>query len=211
MNLRWKSLRSSTEKKLRRQVEKTRRELRVEIETARKDGDVEGAVDLQEQLDKLDETTRGMGSSKENAAGSGEEKKTDPHAAKPHPDFDPWLRENPWYGQDPVKTSLMNGMAAKLREDGSKLIGRAFFDEAAKQMDLILNPRSGASKVEGAGGHGGSNGGSGGGGGGGEGFDSLPAEAQAFAKSEARKYVGEGKMFKKEQDWLDYYAAHYEV
>ena len=39
---------------LRRQVDKTKRDLRVEIETARKDGDIETAVDLQEQLDKLD-------------------------------------------------------------------------------------------------------------------------------------------------------------
>ena len=77
-------------------------------------------------------------------------------------------------------------------------------------MEETLNPpRQGTSKVEGGGG----GAGSGGGGGGGEpgGFDSLPAEAKAYARSTAKKYVGEGKMFKTEQAWLDYYADHYEV
>lgn len=199
---------------LRRQVDKTKRDLRIEIEQARKDGDVETAVDLQEKLDDLNESTRGMAAGKEGegkAEGKGTTAApgTSPTKPQPHPDFAGWHSSNPWYGQDPVKTSLANGIAVKMRQEGSTLVGKAFYDAVGAAVENTLNPPGpGTSKVEG----GGNGGGGGGGGGSGEkGFDNLPAEAKAYATSVAKKYVGEGKMFKTEADWYKYYADHYEV
>lgn len=186
---------------LKRQVDKTKRELRVGIEAARKDGDTETVVELQEKLDDLTESTRTLKPEPEkpNVAPS-------PAPNQPHPDFTAWQAENSWYGQDPVKTSLMNGVAFKLRKEGSELTGRAFFEAVAGEVEQTLNPPGrGPSKVE----SGGVNGG--GAGGGSSKFDSLPNEARAYARSVAKKYAGEGKMFKTEQAWLDFYAEQYEV
>ena len=45
--------------------------------------------------------------------------------------------------------------------------------------------------------------------GGGKGFDSLPADAKAQCKADAREFVGEGRPFKTTAEWNKHYADLY--
>ena len=194
---------------LKRQVTEARTNLRREIEQARKDGDVEGVVTLSGQLDELDETQRQLNAK----PADGGKKPPNGEGGKPvelPADLKGWMADNQWYGSDPVKTALMEGLAAQYRNDPNadqNLKGRAFYDEIARRVDAYGKPERTPNKLEGGGG--------GGAGGSGQqstsGFNALPPEAQAHARSQIPKFVGKGMMFEKEQDWLDYFAKYYEV
>jgi hypothetical protein len=185
---------------LKRKVAETRKELIRGIEEARKEGNVDAVVEMTEQLDNLTEAAR---------VPPPEPKKpttATPPPSEVHPDFLAWRQQNPWYGTDPVDTGLANGIAAKLREDpaNASLVGRAFFDRVAKEVAAYKQPARTTSKMEGGGGNGAGKAGTAS-----SGFDSLPPEAQAYAKEESRRMVGQNKPFKTEKEWFDYYANHY--
>ena len=186
---------------LKRKVAETKRELLVGIEEARKEGNTEAVVDLQEKLDELNESSKGL------SAPPAKEPEKKPPPAEPQldPALQTWMGQNPWFGTDPVKSNLAIGIAQKLKSENPGLLGADFYAKVSQELEAYLAPARGASKMEGGGGNGAGNNS----GGEAKGFAGLPPEAQAYAKAEARKYVGPNKMFKTEKDWLEYYAEHF--
>jgi hypothetical protein len=122
-------------------------------------------------------------------------------------EFDAWVNENPWYIDDPVKHGLADGVAVKLKKANSPLVGRAFFDEVATQVEKLLGgppARQAADKTE----SGSRSSATGGGSSNGKGYAELPPEAKAacekFAKNDIS--IGKGKTFETIEAWRAYYA-----
>src|SRR5260221_6636441 len=179
-------------------VESAKKEVKAQIAEAIKSGDTEVLGELTEQLIKL--TT---------PLPAPEEDDDEPAPVKPngevrqHPDFQPWVAKNKWFGTDSYKSNLAMAEAQRLRESGDTSQGMAFFDKVAAGVDKLLNPRATRSKVE--------SGDLGGGGGTGEGssFHDLPSEAKAECNREAKSRVGPNKPYKTLADWQNRYATVY--
>jgi len=186
----------------RKEAKQTKVELLTALETARKDGNVEAAVTLQTQIDDH-----------EAAIKKAEEKKpvvtkTNGKAedASQSPEWQAWISENSWYGQDKRRTRLAVTIGGELRAEGSKLNGKEFYDEVARLVEETLggnSSRQSASKVEG----GRQSGGGGEGGGEGKTYADLPADVKATCERlSKRAKVGEaGSVFKD----MAAYRAHY--
>jgi hypothetical protein len=186
-------------------------DLMAELVEAKKSGDFETEIRVKDQLDEHNEAIR-----KSEAAPAKVEAKVTPASesaavVEAKQVFSTWAAENSWYNDDPIKTGLANGIAQKLRKDGSPLIGRAFYDEVSKQVEAFggkAAPRT--DKVEG----GGRGNGSGGGGSNAQGksFADLPQAAKDAAEKFARKgdiSIGKGKTFETLDAWRAHYATKY--
>jgi len=186
-------------------VESAKKEVKAQIAEAVKSGDTEVLGELTEQLIKL---TTPLAKVEANDA----EDQDDPNAGdsrgngspKLHPDFEGWVKQNPWYGTDPYKSDLAIAEARRLRRGGDQSTGMEFFDKVSVGVDKIIRPQGGRSKVEA--------GNLGAGGGdltGGSGYDSLPAEAKAECSKEAKKRVGPNKPYKTVTEWNKRFADLY--
>lgn len=180
------------------------------LKVAKKEGDVDAEVQLTDQL-----TEHNAALAKAEAAPTVEEKPKPaaatetPEIARAKAEFTQWAKDHDWYNTDPVKTGAANGIAAKLRAEGSKLIGREFYDEVAAQTEELFggNPRRIAPGKTEAGGRG-----TGSGGGGSpatKGYSDLDADAQAACERFTKTLVGPGKSYKTVEDWRKAYAADY--
>lgn len=182
-------------------VEKAKRELKAELKQAKEDGDVDLEITVTEALAEIREQEKA-------AAAKPPEKK--PEAPAPqvntHPDFVPWLKENPWFGTDSRKTLRATGIAQELRADPEydSLQGKAFFDKVVEVMEERTGSGGRPSKVNSGRPSGGPNSG-----GGDKSYEALPPDAKEACTRQAKKLVGEGRAYKDMASWQKYYANMY--
>lgn len=178
-----------------------KRELTAELRKAERDEDegriaqVEGLLEQNEaQREKLKEPPKAP--------------PTQAEAPKEAPEFRAWAEKNQWYGgsstEDIAKTGAANAFAARVAREGKT--GQAFFDAVDKLMEEAYpKPRRKDPTEEGRP----SGGGSGSTSSSDKGFNALPADAKAYARSQEAKFVGPNKMFKTAAEWHSYYAKQY--
>jgi hypothetical protein len=172
-----------------------RAKILAELRDAKEQGDLDGEVEAQSKLSKFD-----------NAAVTPPARKTPETPVQPQldPSFVAWQSANPWFEADPVKRGLAIGMAQQLRQEGSSLVGAAFFAEVDKRMEQYGAPaKRGVSKVD-AGGQGGQPRGSAA-----SGYADLPADARAQCDADASRFVGPNKLYKTKAEWNKAFADLY--
>ncbi len=188
---------------VKRQVDAQIKRLQTQKIAATRAGDHELAADIETQLIEAQDDARDV---------QAPVKITQPTKAAPGAEggVSPWAKafadeNSDWLGKDKRRTSLFMGIADELHTTKG-LSERALLDAAKAEMEETLAPPPGPSKVEGHQG-----GGSGGGGGVDrpKTFSDLPSDAKSVCKSEARKFVGQGKAFKTEAEWQKHYADVY--
>jgi len=131
-----------------------------------------------------------------------------PETYEPPPELKAWNARNEWFGTNKRKTALALAIAQELREGGETSIGEIFFDKIASEVNKelgIAEPRG--DKVEG--GRNGSGDDARSGARGGKGFANLPADAKAACDADSKKFVGDGKRYKSQQEWRSRYAELY--
>lgn len=184
-----------------RRSDEVRKDILSRLKAAKRDNDTDAEVELTDQLTQIT-------SAKKEAEGTlGKEKETTETTITPeHPAFITWKVENPWYNTGGSRMLTALGEAAKMREEGTTLIGKPFFDELDRR--LAGGTRVAArSKVEGS--RGGSSNGSSGNG---RTYSDLPAEAKAQCDTNAKKFVhanGTGR-FKTEADYRKHFIQNLE-
>lgn len=188
----------------RQKVEQARKSIIAELKEARAENDTDREVELLGELSQADQAIAA-----EKAGVLAEEaRKAKPTASTAQPGLDPelgaWMKKNTWYGADPRKTAMANGIAGILRADpdNDDLQGSAFYEAISKEMKLREKGASGRpDKVNGAHHTGGS---------GGEHkktFNDLTAEGKATCNAQEKKFVGEGRAFKTKEAWRQYYVT----
>ena len=195
-----------------RAVENAKEQLKAELKLAREDNDVDKEFEVREKLDELNERTRELNSQRPS-----EKKKPEPQGNDGlSPDFKEWLSENTWFGQDKKKTKEITRIAEDLREDGSELMGKDFFDECVRvweekngasedeEEEEEVKPRRPTSKVESSSNRSGSRKS-----GGGKTYADLPADAKQACDDDADDFVGPGKRHKDLASWRAAYAKIY--
>lgn len=186
----------------RKQVEKAKRELRAELMEARQANDIPRQMELEEELDNVNEALR--------AAPPPPPAPTPapaPAAPQIDPEFVEWQKDNKWFMQDRRLTALVIAEAEELRADpaNKNLVGRAFYEEAHRRADAILNPRNTPSKVEqGTPSQSGRQGDAQA-----KTYKDLPPEAKAACANMAERLVGKGRAFAKLEEFQAHYAAEF--
>lgn len=180
-----------------RAVEAAKQQVKSQLAAASEAGDHEGVAELTDKLVKMNTPVP----AKVVTAPVPEP------AFVPPPELVEWNAENPWFGTNKRKTALALAIAQELRESGETAQGRVFFERIKAEMehDLGVQPPRG-DKVEGArnGSEGEVRGNSGK-----KDYAAMPADARAACDSDARRFVGEGKRYKTQQDWRNRYAEIY--
>jgi hypothetical protein len=176
------------------QVAKARRDLLDELKQAKTDGDVDQEIEATAKLSAFD-------------AGQVATKVQTPTPVSP-PTIDPsvtaWMKENPWYGQDQIRTGMALGVGNKLRAEGDTRTGKEFLEAVAQVVQETLGEgsKTPASKVEGSrGGASSRNGGTD--------YASLPSDAREVCDRQAKKFVGPDRAFKTAKEWNTYFAEQY--
>ena len=193
-----------------RKVEEERDRIKAELKAAKRDGNVDAEVELTSDLAQLD-AKAGTGGEDESQKrrkddrvaprkGNGQDDGEVPE------DLRQWARENTWYGKDPTRTDLANGIAQRLRANGDSLIGRPFMDKVSTELDatmkrLGINTRT--SRVEA------NRGGADNRTSLGKTFADLPAEAQAACHKFTNRLVGANKLHKTQAEWESAYTKKY--
>ena len=177
-------------------VEAARRQVKLQLSAASEAGDHDGVAELTDRLTQLNTTPPPVKQAPP----------PPPQVFQPPPDLAEWNAENPWFGTNKRKTALALGIAQELRDAGESGVGRVFFEKVAAEVARELGettPRG--DKVEGA-----RNGAeSEPRGNGRKGFASMPADARAACDADSRRFVGEGKKYKSQQEWRNRYAEIY--
>lgn len=193
------ALREHQTEETKRQVVQARKALVEELRSAREEGNLDREVEINSEISRIDAAK--------------EEVKAEPAARKEpeaEPQLDPafvaWKKDNDWFDKDEMMTAAAVAVGRKMRQEGSQLTGRAFFDEVGKQVRARFegaSPRT--SKVEpgGAGNSGGS------GGEAGRRYADLPADAKEACTRQATRLVGEGRAFKTMDAWRAHYTKIY--
>lgn len=184
-----------------------RAELHEEIKKAREDEDVEREGELMDELSEVNVILKEQPKARQNPparqqqGGNGD--------VQQNPVLQAWMQENSWFGKDPERTHLAQGIAMALRADpaNSALVGtKAFLDKVSARVEEIMPSgarRNGHDKVEGGARS------SGGGSGGGKTYADLPADAKEVCEKQAKRLVGEGRAFKTVEDWRKHYVTKY--
>ena len=193
------ALEKSHDEDVKEQVEAVRKGLKEELVRASKEGDHESVAELVEKLAEVNASAKVLD---DEGGKKKEEKKTDDIP----PEVKAWYEKNPTFMADPIKVSLSNGVATKMRQEGNLKVGAAFLDEVAEKVEEILGGGGGASKV--SSGNGGS-GRSGSGAGGGKTYADLPAEAKEVCERQAKRLVGPNRAHKDIDSWRKSYATQY--
>lgn len=194
-----KALQAHYNESTKRAVELAKKEVIAQLKAAKEGGDVETEVALTEQLQDLRDAERAAAT-----AATSDDKPVDQPAQPLDPAFIAWQQDNPWFNTDLQKTQAILAIANGLRAAGNKQVGRPFMDACVKILDRngeFEEPRA-VSKVEGGGVSSSRTPGA-------KSFASLPAEAKAACRADARHLVGPNKAFKKMEDWEAEYARTY--
>lgn len=200
-----KQFNASLEAKLKEQ----RQALKASLKDAVEDRDVDRELELREQLDELSEAER---ESKRKQEENREKLKSQKHAPtdtdlKVSPDFTKWKQENSWFGgdsaEDKKRTRAVVRAAEDLRDEGDTSEGYEFFNKALERVEG-KNDDTPVDKVDVGSSRSNSRGNSGS-----QSFNSLPPEAKAACLEDMESFVGEGKLYKTEKEWKDYYAKVY--
>lgn len=188
------------------------RRIRAEIVQARKEGDTEREVELEEALEEHREkaevigkktepaTTPASSTSREAPAGPGS---TAPDPTK-SPEFIAFKERNPWVDSDPVMTAAANVILGQLLrdEDFKKLTPTEKWDRVAEEtIKRFEAPERRTSKFESGNGSTRTPASSKG-----KGYADLPADAKAACDSFTSDVVGPNKAFKTPEAWQDKYA-----
>lgn len=181
------------------QVEAARAELKTQLAEASREGDHEAVADLTQKMTDL--------------AGKAPEKKEDKKPVmqqqKAPPEIIQWYKDNPEFINDPRSVALGNVISQELRQKGVTIVGPAFLDMVAAEVEKERGKpqsRRAAGKVEGG------NGGAGGrsdDGGGGKTYADLPADAKAACDKAANRLVGANRAHKDVASWRASYVKQY--
>lgn len=201
-------LEKSFNESLERQLKEQRTALKANLREAVEDRDVDRELEIRGQLDELTEAERAAKKQQED-----NKSKLAPKAppadqnAVVDPVFAEWQKQNPWFGgnspEDRKRTKAVVRAGEDLRDEGDTTTGLDFYNKALERAEGNSQERR-VDKVDGS-----NSRSSGGGGGGSKGFSSLPAEAKQACLADVDEFVGEGKLFKTEQEWKDYYTKTY--
>lgn len=191
------AMREFHEEDVRNKVKQARAGLLEELKAAKREGDVDREVEIQDEIHRLD--------TEQVKAKERDEKK--PDATPPAPQINPvmkqWIEDHPWYGKDAKRTALAGAIATEMRQEDPEetLQGREFLDEVARRVDEFMGASRATTKVMGAGRP--SSGGRG------RSYDDLPADAKDTVERQANRMVGPGRAFKTKAEWQKYYADLY--
>lgn len=188
---------------LERRLKEQRAQLKGELKTAVEDRDVDRELEIREQLDELTEAEKAAKQKQEENKKKLEAKppastKTDPDLS---PDFEAWKNENPWFGEDRKRTRAVIRAAEDLRDEGDTTEGYDFFQKALARAEgsedstPVSKVESGNPRARGRAQP--------------KTYGSLPPEAKQACMEDVENFVGEGKMFKTEKEWQEYYAKTY--
>lgn len=191
-----KSLEEFYSDETKRQVEKARTDLKAQIKSAREADDVDGELDAQEALTRLNAADR---VAKEKPAGK-----------EAPPPFTPshlaWQAENSWFLTDAKAARRAFLIGTELKEEKPSLSGDAFYQE----LDRLLiaegvkpTAKRSPSKVEGGGDLGGNASESV------KSYNDLPSDAKEVCDRQAKNFVGKDPRFKDVSAWRKYYVETY--
>jgi len=193
-------------------VEQARSDLLAELKKAKKDGDVDKEVDIQSEISKLD---RAVVKEEKKAEATSAASPSPQPDVQLHPDMVAWMKENPWYNDkknkvNRRKTAVAAEVAAEMREEGNRTMGRAFLDELARRVEAEFAPAGGERDAGNAAGGGAHSGGGSGGGSGGKSWADIPEAHRDIATKQFKdRLVGKGKAYETVADWHKGYAAKY--
>ena len=192
-------------------VENARKNLLEQIKQAKKDENIDLEVDLTDELSRLNAASSAAGEEATPKKGNGEATPAAP-AAIDHtkdPVFIAWQEDNPWFGDDQARTSIAQGVAARLRRSDPELNvkGRAFLDKVTEGVNkeiTRLTGRPAPSKVESGRSSASTSSNS-------KSYADLPPEAKDACDKYARdaRIVGPNKIYKDEAAWRKYYTETY--
>jgi DNA repair exonuclease SbcCD ATPase subunit len=180
-----------------RQVKAARENILAELKQAKKDGDTDLEVDLMDELQKANDALK-----QADKAPALSTPQTKPTPVDPH--FAAWVDQNKWFGTDIRKTNLAYSIASALRAapENDELVGTDFY----KRVDAELAARASGGPTHSKVGSGDSSS-SGHNNSGGKGYESLPTDAKRICDADAKRFVGEGRMFKTVAEYRKFYAA----
>lgn len=189
---------------VKRAVDEAKSELRQQIKEARENGDFDAEEAARDKLDELKKSTESSQAPEPKAS----VKKDDKPEDNLTDDFRAWHKENKWFGdnsspENKKKTKEVTRLAEDIREEGSKLEGKAFMDFVVEEYEKRNAPDKRSSKVEGHSGRGAPNGN------GGKSFADLPKDAQQACLADQDIFVGEGKRHKTLDSWKKAYTNIY--
>jgi hypothetical protein len=120
------------------------------------------------------------------------------------PAFAAWVAKNTWFGKDVRRTNLALSIGNAMRADPDydNLQGVPFYEKIVEE----LKAREAGTTHDKVNGSAGSSSGSGGGGGK-KGYADLDADAKRICDADAKRFTGEGKMFKTVADYRSWYAS----
>ncbi len=188
-----------------------RRQLRGELIEARKEGNAERELEIQDQLDELDDqaqqATTEAGKPPANGNGNGS---VTPPGDDPtqRPEFRQFMQENPWFQENPVMRAASLAIMQQLTSEGklANLSPAQRFSMVAAETRKAFRmeePNPSHSKVESTTGPTGS-------GGGGRSYQDLPADAKQACDRFEKRMVGPGKAFKDSAEWRKHYVQNYD-
>lgn len=202
-----KEMQGFHEENLKEQVARVKVELRAQLVAAKKEGDVEREVEIEEKLADLRDA--GAKVKREEAKPEPAAKKTD--APAEDPEFNTWRTkpENAWFGSDRKKTAMALEFGRDVQAERTDLfdakgmptagyyleVGKrvaAFFDDTPRRPDKVGGSRSSGSKSSAT-----------------RGYDDMPSEAKDTCKSFESKLVGPNKVHKTAESFRAAYAKTY--
>jgi hypothetical protein len=192
----------STAEQVKAAAEKAKAEALRELEVARKDGDVDAAVAAQQKADAATKTAEDAAKPKPKPNGE----LTTP------PGWDGFIRDNPWWNEDPVMRAASTAVTAQLAASGV-LAGLTIeqrwariAEETKKRFGMADNERRREpSRTEGTRATSDERES----GGGGKSYADLPADAKEACDKLSARLVGPGKKFKDAKEWRANYAETY--
>ena len=186
-----------------------RRQLRAELIEARKEGNAERELEIQDQLDELDDQAQQATTESAKTATNGNGV-TAPAAGDPtqRPEFQQFLQENSWFQENPVMRAASLAIMQQLTSEGklANLSPAQRFSMVAAETRKAFRmeePNPSHSKVESTTGPTGS-------GGGGRSYQDLPADAKQACDRFEKRMVGPGKAFKDSAEWRKHYVQNYD-
>jgi hypothetical protein len=185
-------------------VEAAKRQLKAQLAQASEAGDHDAVAEITSRMVDLKAADDKAKAEKPAAAVV----VTKPETYEAPPELKAWNARNEWFGTNKRKTALALAIAQELRDGGETSVGEIFFDKIAVEVNKelgIAEPRG--DKVEG--GRNGSGDDARSGARGGKGFANLPPEAKQACDADSKKFVGEGKRYKTQQEWRTRYAELY--